>query len=232
MEVRIVPALKDNYTYVIVLKEGCICIDPSESKPVIDHLQGNLLAILNTHHHADHIGGNEELKVRFQCPLIAPADERIPNVDVIAREGEPIVIHELTFDVISVPGHTRSDIAYYSKEHSALFCGDCLFAGGCGRIFEGTPAQMFESLQKLARLPSETKVFCGHEYTLRNLEFALHLDAENTALQKRYAHNRALINQGAPTIPSTIGIELATNPFLRCADIATFAKLRQAKDQY
>lgn len=231
MEVRIVPALKDNYAYVIVLKEGCICIDPSRSQPVIDHLQGNLLAILNTHHHADHIGGNQELKARFQCPLIAPADERIPDIDVIAKEGKLIAINELTFDVISVPGHTRSDIAYYSKEHSALFCGDCLFSGGCGRILEGTPEQMFESLQKLAQLPAETKVFCGHEYTLRNLEFALHVDPDDTTIQKRYAHARALVEQDAPTIPSTIGIELETNLFLRCTDIENFAKLRKCKDQ-
>ncbi len=231
MEVRIVPVLKDNYSYVIVLQEGAVCIDPSEAGPVLNHLEGNLLAIINTHHHVDHIGGNAELMERFQCPLIAPNDERIPNITTIAHEGEPINIDELHFDVMEVPGHSRTHVAYYCPEHFALFCGDVLFGGGCGRVLEGTMEQMYTSLKKLAKLPHETKVFCGHEYTMKNLEFGLSVDADNPALQKRFAHAQALVTQGAPTIPTTIGLELETNPFLRCSNLEEFTRLRQAKDK-
>ncbi|HPE84849.1 MAG TPA: hydroxyacylglutathione hydrolase [Chlamydiales bacterium] len=208
MSIKVVRALSDNYIYLIEAKRGSICIDPGDAKPVIEALEGDLIAILNTHHHADHIGGNLELKAKYHCPLIAPNDERIEGVDLIASENTPVIIDEYRFDVLFVPGHTRTHVAYYCRQLKAVFTGDSLFTCGCGRIFEGTPAEMLHSLKKIAELPDETLVYSGHDYTQQNIAFALSLEPNNEELKKRiYA-----------AAPWTVGEEKKFNPFLRTAD--------------
>ncbi len=234
MSIKVVPALSDNFIYLIELKNGTICIDPGDAKPVLEALQTDLIAILNTHHHADHTDGNQELKNRFNCPLIAPDDERIQDVDQFAKEGIPVIIDELIFDVLFVPGHTKSHIAYYSEKLKAVFTGDSLFTCGCGRIFEGTPEEMFNSLQKIAKLPADTLVYGGHDYTKKNIEFALSLEPENKELKR------------CGDAPWSIDQEKKRNPFLRTSDpsilnaldmeksktVEVFAVLRQLKNDF
>ena len=179
-----------------------------------------LVAILATHHHPDHTGGIAELVAQKRVPVFGPKGEPIPEMTNPVGTGDtaPIPALGASFSVIEIPGHTRAHVAYYGA--GSLFCGDTLFACGCGRVFEGTPAQMYDSLQKLAGLPDETKVYCGHEYTLANIEFARKVDPANAALQAREQRSRALRQAGKPTLPSTLGEERATNPFLRCLEPA------------
>jgi hydroxyacylglutathione hydrolase len=188
----------------------------------------SLSAILLTHHHADHVGGVQNLLKHTDVPVFGSCSESIPGITHPLAEGDQVAIPELSLhlSVLDVPGHTRGHIAYVAPQQRWLFCGDTLFAGGCGRLFEGTPAQMATSLAKLANLPDDTQVYCAHEYTLNNLRFALAADPDNRALHTRFAAEQAKREQGIPTVPSTIGLEKITNPFLRYREASIISCLQ------
>jgi len=233
------PVLNDNYIYLIEARASktLIAIDPAEAASVHSacHRLGKPLThICNTHHHWDHTDGNLKLKKAFNCTVIGAMQDaaRIPAIDIEVGEERPPHIEGLEIRILDLPGHTTGHIAYLIDD--ALFCGDTLFGAGCGRLFEGTPAQMWQSLQKLAQLNHATKVYCAHEYTLANLSFASHIDPDNSSLQERLQRDQQKRQQQMPTIPSTIAIEKATNPFLRPLDhnfAATYAVKRAIKDE-
>jgi hydroxyacylglutathione hydrolase len=245
------PALTDNYIWLLADSDGCaLVVDPGEEQPVREACARGglrLTAILLTHHHPDHIAGAAALAAATGAKVYAPVDERIHTADVRVGDGDRVVLAEpaLSFDVIAIPGHTLSHIAYHG--HDLLFCGDTLFSVGCGRLFEGSPAQMLASLDRLAALPDDTLVCCGHEYTLANCTFARTLDPDNEALRLRAGQVGALRAQAMPTLPVALADERACNPFLRVdstaliaaldADqhldrIERFAELRRRKDQF
>ena len=229
--IRAIPAFADNYLWLIRGADGrsAVVVDPGDAAPIEEALRDErlrLTAILLTHHHPDHAGGVAALKATWGCTVYGPRAEAIPGVDHPLEDGERIVPPglDVEFEVIAVPGHTRGHIAYFGAEvpgdeRPALFCGDTLFAGGCGRIFEGTPEQMLASLQRLAALPGEALVYCAHEYTLSNLRFAQAVEPGNTLLAERMADAVARRAQDLRTVPSAIKVERETNPFLR-ADAA------------
>lgn len=221
VHVEPVPAFDDNYIWLIRKGVHAAVVDPGDAGPVVARLEAEglaLCAILCTHHHGDHVGGNADLLRRFPVPVYGPRSEGIRTLSHPLAEGQRVRLPQLglAFDVMEVPGHTRGHIAYIG--HGMLFCGDTLFACGCGRVFEGTPEQLYESLQKLAALPAETRVYCGHEYTVSNIRFARAANPGNRALQEREVSARRLRERQEPTLPSTLALELATNPFLRCDD--------------
>lgn len=221
IEIIPIPAFEDNYIWLMRNQAFAAVVDPGDADPVMEYLQRHdlrLAAILITHHHGDHCGGAEELKLRFGCPVYGPRREKIAATTQTVGEQDIVTLPELdaAFHVIDVPGHTLGHVAYYGL--NSLFCGDALFACGCGRLFEGTPEQMQSSLAKLAALPDETRVFCAHEYTLDNIRFARIADPGNAALQEREVRERKARAQGLPTLPSTIALEKSTNPFLRWDD--------------
>jgi hydroxyacylglutathione hydrolase len=233
LKVLSVPAFEDNYLWLIHDGVHAAVVDPGDAAPVLaalDAHQLSLVAILLTHHHADHVGGVPALLNRFNVPVFGPRSEAIPAVTHPLGEGDTITIPELglKLSVLDVPGHTRGHIAYVAREHDWLFCGDTLFAGGCGRLFEGTPEQMVASLTKLAALPDDTQVYCAHEYTLSNLKFAQEVEPHNAALLARIDIEQTKRNQGKPTVPSTVGMEKATNPFLRYDQPAILDRLQQS----
>lgn len=232
LKIHRIPARKDNYLWLAVepATNTVAVVDPADAEPVIakcEELGICLTHILNTHHHGDHTGGNLALKDRYDCVIIGPAADRdrIPGIDIAVGEEDTIALGTETGRVFDVPGHTRGHIAYWFAESEALFCGDTLFAMGCGRLCEGTPAQMWDSLSKFAGLPDETRVYCAHEYTEANARFALTVDPDNKALKRRAAAVARLRREGKPTVPSTLGEERATNPFLRAEDIGLRAAL-------
>ena len=250
-----IPAFADNYIWLLRAGRAAVVVDPGDAAPVQAYLDReglDLAAIVATHHHGDHVGGIEGLVARRRVPVYGPARESIPARTSALREGDAVVLDELGLEllVLDVPGHTAGHIAYTGRVADApvLFCGDTLFAAGCGRIFEGTPATMWTSLSKLAALDPATRVFCAHEYTLANLRFAAAVEPANVALAQRRVRDAALRDRGQPTVPSTIADELATNPFLRAnepavraaaeahagrlldGDVAVFAQLRAWKD--
>ncbi|MBU0800867.1 MAG: hydroxyacylglutathione hydrolase [Alphaproteobacteria bacterium] len=231
--VQIVPVLQDNYAYIIESDGVYAVVDPGEAGPVIEALQKNKLsAILLTHHHGDHIGGAAELKKRYSAAIIAPAAEehRIQDIDVMVREGDIYTVGQTEFHVIETPGHTAGHVCFYAPAEKFLFSADTLFSLGCGRLFEGTAEQMWESLQKLAALPDDTLVYCGHEYTAANARFALGVEPDNKDLKDRAAAVTALRAANRPTVPVHLGLEKQTNPFLRAGSAARFGALRMAKD--
>ncbi|NYZ11499.1 hydroxyacylglutathione hydrolase [Azospirillum sp. RWY-5-1] len=253
MEIHLIPAFSDNYVYLLRDPESDAVgvVDPGDAAPVVEALERRgwrLTHILNTHHHNDHIGGNAALKARYAATVIGAAADahRIPELDVTLGDGDTAAFGGQTARVIDTPGHTVGHIAFWFEGAEALFCGDTLFALGCGRLFEGTAAQMWGSLRALRALPEATRVYCGHEYTLSNARFAVTVDPENDELQRRFAAIKAMRERGEPTIPSTIAEERRTNPFLRADDAQVqaaidmagadpgrvFAELRRRKDGF
>jgi hydroxyacylglutathione hydrolase len=231
INVTAIPAFHDNYIWLVSTEgDECAVIDPGEAEPVLGALKREALelsCILLTHHHADHIGGVERLVAASGAAVYGPHDPRIPAQSRSFREGERVDLEPLglSFQVLEVPGHTSTHIAYYG--HGCLFCGDTLFSVGCGRLFEGTPGQMQESLDKLAALPPETRVFCAHEYTLSNCDFALQVEPDNRALARRASAVEAARAAGRSTVPSTLAEELAVNPFLRSREAAVVRAARK-----
>jgi hydroxyacylglutathione hydrolase len=231
MRVLPVPCLSDNYAYLVTAdgSDEAFVVDPSEAAPVIaaiEHHRLRLVAIVNTHHHFDHVGGNEELLAKYGAlPVYAHVSDvgRVPAQTVSVEEGKSFRAAGLDVDVLHVPGHTLGAVAYVVD--GGVFTGDTLFVGGCGRLFEGTPAQMYESLSgKLGKLPAATRVYCGHEYTVSNLRFAVDAEPDNRAAADKLVAAQAMRERGEPTVPSTMGEELATNPFLRCDEPAMAAR--------
>jgi hydroxyacylglutathione hydrolase len=226
LAIHAVPAFRDNYIWMIEDGANAVAVDPGDAAPVerfVDERGLALSAVLATHHHMDHVGGLQALAGRFRCETFGPAGEDIAGLDHRLREGDRIDVPgiALSLETLDIPGHTAGHIALFGG--GLVFCGDTLFACGCGRLFEGTPAQMVASLGKLARLPGDTRVYCGHEYTLANIRFAEAVEPGNAALAARKARESAKRATGAPTLPSTIAEELATNPFLRCDEPAIIA---------
>jgi hydroxyacylglutathione hydrolase len=221
MQVFAVPAFADNYLWLLVNGRSAVVVDPGDAAPVADFLEAReltLTAILATHHHGDHVGGLTALADRWMCPVFGPAGERIAGLTRKLVEGDRIDIPGLdeSFEVLDVPGHTAGHIAYVRRGREPMvFCGDTLFACGCGRLFEGTPAQMVSSLSKLKALPPETLAYCAHEYTLSNIRFAGMVEPSNAALRERASREGAKRARNEPTVPMRIAEELQTNPFLR-----------------
>lgn len=234
LAVLAVPAFKDNYLWLIHDGAHAAAVDPGDAGPILEALASHklaLTAILLTHHHADHIGGVPQLLRHHPVPVIGPRNDGISGITQAVGEGDRVQVPGLDLElaVLDVPGHTRGHIAYV-REHGQhwVFCGDTLFAGGCGRLFEGTPEQMAASLGKLAALPGDTQVYCAHEYTLSNLRFAEAAEPGNEALQLRLRDEAAKRAAGLPTVPSSIELELGTNPFLRYREPAIVGRLVQA----
>lgn len=223
LKVTPIQAFHDNYIWAIVhpKNQQTVVVDPGDAKPVLDFLtqqQLSLAAILTTHHHADHVGGVQTLASHANIPVYGPAKEPIPCRDYALSEGDVVTLKEIgcEFKIIDCPGHTAGHIAYYEPMLHWLFCGDTLFASGCGRLFEGTAEQMHDSLNKFAALPHDTQIFCAHEYTLANLDFAKKVEPDNKDIQQRIADTQQLRNKDQPSLPSNMALELKTNPFLRC----------------
>ncbi len=253
LEIHQIPVLNDNYVYLAHCPEtgATGVVDPAVAGPAMDAAKAKgwtITHILNTHHHGDHTGGNLEIKDATGCTIVGPRADaaRIPGIDVEVGDGDTYMLGNAEAVVFDVPGHTRGHIAYWFEGSDALFSGDTLFALGCGRLFEGTPAQMVVSLDKFKKLPPETRVFCAHEYTQSNGRFALSVEPDNADLVQRMADVDAARARNVPTVPSTIGIELKTNPFLRADSpalqqtigltggdyVSVFAETRRLKDNF
>lgn len=254
MQVITHPVLSDNYAHFVVCPktQKLALIDTPDSSVILNFLRQNefeLQCILNTHHHWDHMGGNTDVLQEYDVPVYGGEfdQKRIDGLSQTVKEGDVVSVGHLNFEVLDVPGHTLGHVAYYG--HGALFCGDTIFVGGCGRLFEGTPQQMWESLSKIKALPDDTKIYCAHEYTLQNLEFALTVEPGNKDLQDQLQKAKALRKQGLPTVPSTLADEKRYNPFLRWDSqeiqtslkekgfqvtdgLSVFTAVRALKDQY
>ena len=252
MIIEIIPCLSDNYSYLIHEKKlnTVSIVDPSEFKTCDEVIKKykKLDFILNTHHHADHVGANLELKKKYNSKILGSDSDknRIPGIDVYLKENQKQKIGNLEFEVIFIPGHTKGHIAFFFRKEKIAFTGDTLFSLGCGRVFEGTHEEMFNSLNKIKKLPPDTKIYCGHEYTKTNLNFCLTYDPTNKFLKEKQVDIQKKLNSNQPTIPSTLGQEIETNIFLRCNDpeikhaiglkdsseLEVFSKLRDLKDTF
>ena len=252
MIIEIIPCLNDNYSYLIIENETntVSIVDPSEFQACDKVIQKykKLDFILNTHHHTDHVNGNLKLKEKYNSKILGYYldKDRIPGIDIFLKENQIQQIGKLKFEVIFIPGHTKGHVAFYFKKEKIVFTGDTLFSLGCGRIFEGTHKEMFDSLKKLRNLPPETKVYCGHEYTKTNLDFCLKYDTKNILLKSKKIDVLSKLSKNQPTIPTTIKDEIKTNIFLRCSDLDLkqalnakdysdeefFTKLRDLKDAF
>ncbi len=238
MLIETIRCLEDNFSYILIdqNKNACV-IDPSESEPIINFVEKNNIKIkyiLNTHHHFDHIGGNKELKKKYNAKIVAYKNDlhRIPDVDISLKNNQIWTAENFKSKIIHIPGHTNGHICFFFENEKIAFTGDTLFSLGCGRIFEGTYEEMFSSLKKLKELPKETKIYCGHEYTLKNSEFCLKYDKNNKRLQKKITEIKNKVNNNIPTVPSTIDDEIACNIFLRAKTLGEFSKLRDLKDNF
>ena len=238
MIVKIIPCLQDNYSYLIIDENNNACVvDPSEAKPVIDLVEResiNLEYILNTHHHYDHIGGNEELKERYNSIVVGYNGDakRIPGIDVLVENNQVWKGDNFEAKIIHIPGHTTGHISFHFFKEKLIFTGDTLFSLGCGKIFEGTYQEMFESLNKIKSLPEDTKIYCGHEYTLQNSKFCIKHDPTNSNLQNKILKIKKKLENALPTIPSILKDEIECNIFLRAKNVESFSKLRDLKDNF
>ena len=239
MDVKIIKCLQDNYSYLLIdnsTKKACV-IDPGEAEPIVNYIEENeinLKYILNTHHHIDHIGGNLILKEKYNSKIIGFEGDkkRIPKIDILVKNDE--IWKNDTFEarIFHLPGHTSGHIAFHFYREKKIFTGDTLFSLGCGRIFEGTYAQMFNSLNKIKNLPLDTDIYCGHEYTLQNSKFCLKFDTKNPNLQKKITQIENKLKNGLPTLPTSLREEIQCNIFLKAKDLASFSKLRDLKDNF
>ncbi len=234
-----IPIWEDNYIYILHESTGnkTAVIDPGSAEAVQSFLKKQNLklnCILTTHHHFDHTGGNLKLKEFWSCPIYGfkGDQDRIPGIDFALEEGDSLSVGALRFDVLFVPGHTLGHIAFWNKENKILFCGDTVFAMGCGRLFEGSPEQMFSSLNKIKKLPQDSQIYCAHEYSLKNAHFALSLNPSHLELNKRFKKISALRKQGQPTVPFRLEEELLTNPFFEAQSPAELAKIRKLRDRF
>lgn len=239
LQIERIPVLTDNYIWLAhdAASGATAVIDPAEAAPVLARLAEKgwrLSHILNTHHHWDHTGGNLELKAATGCIIVGAAEDaaRIPGIDRHVRDGDTVLLGTQEGRVLDVRGHTAAHIAYHFAASDALFCGDTLFLMGCGRLIEGTPEQMWSSLAKIAALPDATRIYCAHEYTLANARYAVVAEPENAALRRRLDAVIAARERDEPTVPDTLALERATNPFLRAGSVAEFARRRAAKDTF
>ena len=253
LNIEIISCLSDNYSYLLEDKELNIVgiIDPSDfdtCDKIIKKKYNKLDYILNTHHHFDHVGGNKKLKEKYRAKVLGFEldKDRIPGIDIILKDKQNFKLGNSSFEVIFIPGHTKGHIAFYFKDEKIVFTGDTLFSLGCGKVFEGTYEQMFSSLNKLKNLPTDTKIYCGHEYTKKNLEFCLEYDSNNELLKQKTNWINSKIESDYPTVPITIGEEKKTNIFLRCnepliknvlnlnnaSEQEIFSKLRDLKDNF
>ena len=239
MKIEIIKCLQDNYSYLIIdekNKNACV-VDPSEAKPVINFIENNqikLKYILNTHHHYDHVGGNLELKKRYSSYIIGfkGDKDRIPEVDVLVENNQIWKKDNFEAKIYHIPGHTTGHIAYHFFKEKKIFTGDTLFSLGCGRIFEGTYDQMFNSLNKIKKLPKDTEIYCGHEYTLQNSNFCIANDSQNLKLKNKIVKIKEKLKNGLPTIPTILDDEIECNIFLKAKDVKSFSKLRDLKDNF
>ena len=239
MRVEIIPCLQDNYSYLVIDETNntaCV-VDPSEALPIIDFISNkniNLKYILNTHHHFDHIGGNKDLKKKYNLSVVGFKGDknRIPEIDILVEDNEIWKADNFEARIFHIPGHTNGHISFFFHKDKFVFTGDTLFSLGCGRIFEGTYQEMFNSLDKIKNLPKDTKVYCGHEYTLQNSKFCIKYDSNNLNLKKKISEINNKIKNNLPTIPTTIKEELECNIFLRANDLESFSKLRDLKDNF
>ncbi len=234
-----IPILSDNYAWLLRDDASGMTafVDPADADAcmkAIDAVGGRLDMILLTHHHGDHVAGTDDVRARYGCPVVGAAADahRLPRLDRAVIEGDTVALGDCSLGVIDTPGHTLGHIAFFGGDNHVLICGDTLFSLGCGRLLEGTAADMHASLRKFAALPADTLVCCGHEYTQSNARFALHVDPGNAALRARAAQVDRLRADGQPTIPSRLSDELAENPFLRAPDVAALARLRSQKDNF
>lgn len=239
IEVVRIPALSDNYIWLVhePASGETAVIDPAEAAPVLaeaDRRGWKITQIWNTHWHPDHVGGNADIKAATGCRITGPRaeEDRIDTLDVTVREGDGVSLGGVRGAVIDVPAHTSGHIAFHLPAEKAVFVGDTLFPMGCGRLFEGTAEQMFDNMRKLAALPDDTSVYCAHEYTQSNGRYALVAEPDNDALAERMVEVDAMRARGEPTVPTTIGLERATNPFMRARDAAELAERRNAKDNF
>ena len=239
MRIEIISCLQDNYSYLIIdeTNNNACVVDPGEAKPIINFLENKdikLKYILNTHHHFDHIGGNKELKKKYKSIVIGYKNDahRIPEIDILVEDGQIWKKDNFETKIFHIPGHTSGHICFHFYKDNFLFTGDTLFSLGCGRLFEGTYKDMFDSLNKIKSLPENTNIFCGHEYTLQNSKFCIKYDPDNLVLKNKIVDIKKKLKNNLPTVPSILKDEINCNIFLKAKDLESFSKLRDLKDNF